>query len=307
MSTCLTRVFEALQQDNVVVLNVDVLLSAQWDLGMAKGVYRALLWAAMRGKISTILGGRTFTRLRTISRKGGKDIRGPRTATSAYLMEHPQDPNKYVRDTSKDHVSDLPSLWSTDMWRSFKEMYDMRKITVDQGVLGHRARKPTSLGTNLALDHLHGKRDSRRLATPVKDLSGPELAAWAEGLKVEIEKIVMDSIYFLKPLKTKTSKEVFEKVKEVYVELRNENLPVTRVHGDRAHEFFSAPLRSWALDRDVEVTRTEGQSPQSNGTAESSVRDLKNRVKLLLGASKLPMKMWPSAFTTAAHQQRSRS
>ena len=71
----------------------------------------------------------------------------------------------------------------------------------------------------------------------------------------------MDTIYFVKPLKTKTSKEVFEKVKEVYVELRNENLPVTSLHGDRAHEFFSAPLRSWALDRDVEVTRTEGQSP----------------------------------------------
>ena len=45
-----TRVFEALQQDNVVVLNVDVLLSAQWDLGMAKGVYRALHWAAMKGR-----------------------------------------------------------------------------------------------------------------------------------------------------------------------------------------------------------------------------------------------------------------
>ena len=86
------------------------------------------------------------------------------------------------------------------------------------------------------------------------------------------------------------------------MELRNENLPVTRLHGDRAHEFFSAPLRSWALDRDVEVTRTEGQSPQSNGTAESAVRYLKGRVKLLLGASKLPMQMWPSAFTTAAHQ-----
>ena len=69
----------------------------------------------------------------------------------------------------------------------------MRKITVDQGALNHRARKPTSLGTNLALDHLQGKRDSRRLATPVKDLSGPELAAWAEGLKVEIVKALKTS------------------------------------------------------------------------------------------------------------------
>ena len=126
---------------------------------------------------------------------------------------------------------------------------------------------------------------------PEKDKRPDEHEAKAEGEaeaegedKGKDEGIVMDTIYFVKPLKTKTSKEVFEKVKEVYVELRNENLPVTRLHGDRAHEFFSAPSRSGALDRDVEVTRTEGQSPQSNGTAESAVRYLKGRVKLLLGA-----------------------
>ena len=37
-------------------------------------------------------------------------------------MEHPQDPKEYARDASDDHVSDLPSLWSTDMWRSFKKV-----------------------------------------------------------------------------------------------------------------------------------------------------------------------------------------
>ena len=84
-------------------------------------------------------------------------------------LDGPQDPKEYVKDTADDNDNDLPSLWSTDMWRSFEETYDMRKITLHQGALGHRARKPTSLGTNLALDHLHGKRDPRPFATPVKD------------------------------------------------------------------------------------------------------------------------------------------
>ena len=82
--------------------------------------------------------------------------------------------------------------------------------------------------------------------------------------KTREEELATDTLYFFRPMKTKNAKEVFEKVKEVYLQLRNENLPVIRIHADRAHENYSPQLRSWATDRDIVITRTEGQDPAAN-------------------------------------------
>ena len=98
-------------------------------------------------------------------------------------------------------------------------------------------------------------------------------------------------------MKTKNAKEVFEKVKEVYLQLRNENLPVIRIHADRAHENYSAQLRSRATDRDIVITRTEGQDPAANGVAQRAIRFLKGRAKLLLATAQQGR---PSAFASAA-------
>ena len=104
-----------------------------------------------------------------------------------------------------------------------------------------------------------------------------EAEGQAKGSSVEEaeSELATDTLCFFRPMATKTSKEMFEKVKEIYLQLRNENLPVIRIHGDRTHEFYSAQLRSWATDRDIVITRTEGQSPASNGVAERAIRFLK--------------------------------
>ena len=221
--------FAVLEQEGAVVLNVDVLLSASWDLMAKKGAYRALLWGAMTGRISRLLGGppcRTFSRLRTIPREGypgpvrthqhpfglptlteaeqadvNKDssllakqmwlfmlAEAERGAQPAFLLEHPRDPKEYVKGVPEQERMALPSVWSTAMWASFEKVYGLKRIRFDQGALGHEARKPTTIGSNLNLLHLDARVDPRTTTTSVRELTGTELAAWAPELKLEIVK-----------------------------------------------------------------------------------------------------------------------
>ncbi|CAE7767290.1 RE2 [Symbiodinium sp. CCMP2592] len=116
--------------------------------------------------------------------------------------------------------------------------------------------------------------------------------------------IPMDHLYFVKPLKGKKAKQVMQAIQEIILELKHMNLPVVRIHSDRAHELRSPALREWTLGQQIMLTRTEGQSPQSNGTAERAVRYLKGQARLLLRTSGLPTSHWATAMVTAAHNQR---
>ena len=80
--------------------------------------------------------------------------------------------------------------------------------------------------------------------------------------------IPMDHLYYIKPLKSNKAKVVMQATQEIILELKHQNLPVVRMHSDRAHELRSPGLREWALGQQVMLPRTEGQAPQSNGTAE---------------------------------------
>ena len=96
------------------------------------------------------------------------------------------------------------------------------------------------------------------------DLAAEEQAkAAAEEEPLEgNHEIPMDHLYFIRPLKTKTGKEVMMAIQEVILQLKQENLPVARIHSDRAHEMRSPALRAWTLDHGIWLTRTEGQAPQ---------------------------------------------
>ena len=111
-------------------------------------------------------------------------------------------------------------------------------------------------------------------------------------------------LHYAVPLKTRLMGEVSDAVKSLYLQLRAEGLPVTRVHSDRARELRGRDLRAWLLHRDVLPTCGESQVPQTNGRAESAVKQAKRRTKTLLTATGLPRVCWPWAMSFAAHQQR---
>ena len=90
-----------------------------------------------------------------------------------------------------------------------------------------------------------------------------DIAAEDEQIKAQEEEevlegnheIPMDHLYFIRPLKTKTGKEVMMAIQEIILQLKQENLPVARIHSDRAHEMRSPALRAWTLDQGIWLTR----------------------------------------------------
>ncbi|CAE7744641.1 unnamed protein product [Symbiodinium pilosum] len=112
------------------------------------------------------------------------------------------------------------------------------------------------------------------------------------------------TLHYAIPLRSRLMPEVEDAIKQVYLQLRSEGLPVTRVHSDRARELRGAKLRTWLLHRDVLPTTGEAQTPQTNGRAEAGVRRAKTRTKTLLRAAGLDTCCWPYAMVFAAFQQR---
>ena len=112
------------------------------------------------------------------------------------------------------------------------------------------------------------------------------------------------TLHYAIPLKTRLTPEIEDAVKQVYLQIRSEGLPVTRVHSDRARELRGSKLRTWLLHRDVLPTTGEAQAPQTNGRAEAGVKRAKVRTKTLLRAAGLDTSCWPFAMAFAAFQQR---
>ena len=112
------------------------------------------------------------------------------------------------------------------------------------------------------------------------------------------------TLHYAIPLKSRLTPEIEQAVKQMYLQIRSEGLPVTRVHSDRARELRGSKLREWLLHRDVLPTTGEAQAPQTNGRAEAGVRRAKTRTKTLLRAAGLDPCCWPFAMAFAAFQQR---
>ncbi|CAE7769634.1 GIP [Symbiodinium sp. CCMP2592] len=112
-----------------------------------------------------------------------------------------------------------------------------------------------------------------------------------------------ETVYVVRPMRTRTAAEVMAAVQELVLKLRAEGLHISRVHSDRARELRVEPLRRWLLERGALSTYTEGQAPQSNGRAEAAVKWVKTAVKRLLESSGLGKENWAVAANYAAQEQ----
>ena len=112
------------------------------------------------------------------------------------------------------------------------------------------------------------------------------------------------TLHFVVPMKTRTAREVRSRIQQIYLQLRQQGLPLVRMHSDRGLELMAKETRAWMLDRDILATTGESQQPQQNGRAEALVRVIKNRVKTLLRAASLPMSCRPLAAEFTARRQR---
>ncbi|CAE7604154.1 MKK3 [Symbiodinium sp. CCMP2592] len=103
---------------------------------------------------------------------------GPRPP--AFLLEHPEDPANQGTSEAQQNCS---SWWATAQCKDFADLTRMKIHCFDQCMLGHGARKPTAVLSNLALDW-----DGLRCRHPDHPVwwSSSDLARWGWQINLEL-------------------------------------------------------------------------------------------------------------------------
>ncbi|CAE7671934.1 TY4B-J [Symbiodinium sp. CCMP2592] len=84
-------------------------------------------------------------------------------------------------------------------------------------------------------------------------------------------------------------------VQRIVMDIKALGYPVTRLHTDRGGEFRGNAVRKWALAQGMWPTTTSGSDSAANGVAESGVRFLKRRARILLDSAGIGKEHWPTA------------
>ena len=96
---------------------------------------------------------------------------------------------------------------------------------------------------------------------------------------------------------------VLEAIQDVVYHARALNIPILRFHSDKSLGFYAKAARQWIKTSGMRMTASERGVPQSNVSAERTVKWAKQRARVLLKAAGLAPEFWPFAVSTAAAQQ----
>ena len=111
------------------------------------------------------------------------------------------------------------------------------------------------------------------------------------------------NISFGVPLQDRKTSNVLEAAAQIYGRVRALNIPILRIHTDRAREFSGAAFRKWVRDRDVYQTMTAGDEPCGNARVEREIGVAKGRIRALLRNAEAPEEYWPLALRHAMEQR----
>eukprot|EP00438_Fugacium_kawagutii_P028376 Skav221620 [mRNA] locus=scaffold2664:42350:47284:- [translate_table: standard] len=124
-----------------------------------------------------------------------------------------------------------------------------------------------------------------------------------ERLIQENKNVTVTNLTFAEPVKSRATQHVIPAIAKVYARLRQMNLPVMRIHTDRAKEFRSAQLRRWTLDRSIIHTMTAADDWKANGRVENEVQQIKKLTKVLISSNKCTLEQWPLAVRHASERR----
>ena len=131
-----------------------------------------------------------------------------------------------------------------------------------------------------------------------------EKRQWEELLSTFKAPISTTTLYFAVPVNNKKAATMLPAVQRIVSDVKALGYPVTRLHSDRGGEFRGNLVRKWALGQGMWPTTTSGSDSAANGVAESGVRFLKRRARILLDGAGINKENWPTAVQYAAAQQR---
>ena len=161
------KIFRPLESNNTIVLDVDLLRDAQWDvLREGDGIYKLLLWGASTGRLAGALASLPNTasyehllRLVWIIMETAKEGR----QVSCGQMDIPDDGVAFAIWASSEAEEDPSAKAFGKEW--FKQWMLTKWAQVlhfEQGGLGHPTRRPTTMATNMDITELRGVRDERQ-------------------------------------------------------------------------------------------------------------------------------------------------
>ena len=117
--------------------------------------------------------------------KRAEESRVHQTST-LFLLESPEDPANYL---DPEVVEDMPSFWQFPELQDLQHQPGFNLISFDQGTMGHRRCKPTSILCNIPqLQELNGMRMGERTRNPLPEALEDTIkesglwAKWAPGL-----------------------------------------------------------------------------------------------------------------------------
>ena len=94
--------------------------------------------------------------------------------------------------------------------------------------------------------------------------------------------VQMRSLTFGVPLVSRHANEIIKAAALIYSQVRALNIPVLRLHTDRAREFASAEFRRWAYQRGLFFTMSAGDEPCGNSRVEREIGLVKGHIRALL-------------------------
>ncbi|OLQ13572.1 Copia protein [Symbiodinium microadriaticum] len=215
-------------KEGKVLLEVNVANSRLWDLHKCNAAYQLLLWAAATGRISDVVGSPPRATWTTAS-GGNRNVNYYKNRTptdpygnrclpplqqqrvhreTAYAVKQmliwmlasvgARGPVGFIMemDPEKDCLNtEDASFWDLELWKAFKSIGGMRKVSFDMGTVGHRTRRPTTVATNYPLLYgLEGERGLQREGIPASLLTQGEINAWSTGFREMVRQAVGEGL-----------------------------------------------------------------------------------------------------------------
>ena len=119
----------------------------------------------------------------------------------------------------------------------------------------------------------------------------------------EMKNVKVTSLTFAIPMRSRHSHEVVRALSLMYGKIRSLNLPLIRIHMDRAREFLARPVQQWMQSRNVMQTVAAGDEAQGSGRVEREVQYIKETTRLLLATTRAPVSWWLLAMRQATEMR----
>ncbi|CAE7224366.1 RE1, partial [Symbiodinium microadriaticum] len=160
------KTFKAVESGSSLVLDIDVQRLSTLDLrSQGDGIMKLLLWGSVTGRVAAVVGGLPKANTEDLLLRSVVLVEVAKAGRAA-MCEAADVPMDGVAvslwASSEAEEDETAAVWRTQWFRRWLEEQPLLVHHFEQGGLGHAARRPTTMATNLDVSELRGVTDQRR-------------------------------------------------------------------------------------------------------------------------------------------------